>query len=102
MMSEEPRPRRRLVVATLVVVNVLVGLPFLDALLALARGTEVVADPDRLTVRSWRTETSIAWDDVEQVDLARGARASTSSCAAKGCDELAGATPPARLAAARR
>lgn len=54
--------------------GLLFGLPFLDALLALARGAEVVADPDRLTVRSWRTESSIAWDDVEQVDLARGAR----------------------------
>jgi len=47
----------------------LLGLVLVDSLLALARGAEVVADRERLTVRSWATETGIAWDDVERVGL---------------------------------
>lgn len=52
----------------------LFGLPLVDTLLALLRGAEVVADGERLTVRSWHTETSIAWDDVERVTLDLGPR----------------------------
>lgn len=52
----------------------LFGLPLVDTLLALLRGAEVVADRERLTVRSWHTETSIAWDDVERVTLDLGPR----------------------------
>ena len=47
----------------------LFDLVLVDSLLALARGAEVVADRERLTVRSWATETGIAWDDVERVGL---------------------------------
>ena len=46
---------------------VLFGLVLIDSVLALSRGAEVVADRERLTVRSWNTETSLAWDDVERV-----------------------------------
>ncbi|GAB2631988.1 hypothetical protein GCM10027270_20250 [Nocardioides ginkgobilobae] len=52
----------------------LFGLPLVDTLLALLRGAEVVADRERLTVRSWHTESSIAWDDVERVTLDLGPR----------------------------
>lgn len=53
---------------------VLFGLVLVDSVLALARGAEVIADRERLTVRSWNTETSLAWDDVERVapDVAGG------------------------------
>ncbi len=53
---------------------VLFGLVLVDSVLALSRGAEVVADRERLTVRSWSTETSLAWDDVERVgpDVAGG------------------------------
>ncbi len=48
---------------------VLFGVVLADCVLALRRGAEVVAGPERLTVRSWSSETSIAWADVEHVGL---------------------------------
>lgn len=54
--------------------GLLFGLPFVDSVLALARGAQVVADPERLTVQSWATRTSIGWEDVRSVELEKGRR----------------------------
>lgn len=62
----------------------LFGLALVDTLLALATGAEVVADRERLTVRSWHTETSIAWEDVERVTLELGPRGMVIAVAGYG------------------